>query len=398
MTIHSEQTIYSSRWYNHWITYLLIILILIIGIIGIYRINYLMNKRQIEVDKTVRQILYEQSQSGLLFPNVVLVNSKGTIDTSFNNIIKSQLANFLIEKYLSNKKNPNQVFDIQPYLNLDEKKTVDSVAPLSRTDIEQIKKHIEFLASTVDKAVDITKHEVDIEIADLNNWITIWLAAIGALAIFIPIVININSFNEIKSVKSKAKKIASNIKQMSEVFKTHQPQLENLPSLMKNVDDYILKTNAQSEKIALLDSQYSQVQEKAIKAEASSVQTEQLLMTVNSIFKLKDIDGNFLIYNKRPLETIVETLEEITIELSQHQQNHNQPIIKDGLRQLARRLYSLSYYSFLNREDIKIFIGLSKSIAQNLENGLDQFSYNLILSELNSLIKHFKKENKGVAL
>jgi len=118
--------------------------------------------------------------------------------------------------------------------------------------------------------------------------------------------------------------------------------------------------------------------------------TQKLLTLINSVFKLKDIDGNFLIYNKEPLNTLVKYLEDIHIELTRVKADYNNAIIKDSLRQLAMRLYLLSYYAFVSKDNIKQLNQMSLSITERLESGFSETSFQLFLDELNSMISNLK--------
>lgn len=388
MAVSNAPELKGKKWYKHWLFYTSLSVI-IIGFLyfgGNYWMNCLIDKRHTEINKTIRQILIQEAQSDILLPDVVLINSKGKLDTSLNTKIKTQLADFLSAKYLSGKEHSSGTFDLQPYLTVFDKQ--DSI--ITPNDVAQIKKHIEFLANTVDKAVEASKHDIDIEIAKINTWVTIWIGIIGVIGIFLPIVINIKSLEDLKNIKVKTKEAKKNADKVKAEMEKYEPQLKALPELIIQVGGFEEKITKQEKRIGSLDSQYTEIEKKATKAETESLNTQKLLTLINSVFKLKDIDGNFLIYNKEPLNTLVKYLEDIHIELTRVKADYNNAIIKDSLRQLAMRLYLLSYYAFVSKDNIKQLNQMSLSITERLESGFSETSFQLFLDELNSMISNLK--------
>jgi hypothetical protein len=63
---------------------------------------------------------------------------------------------------------------------------------------------LNFLTKQVETEVNRSKEEIDRDIDRLNYWVTIWVGIIGFLGIFIPVIINIDISNNIRTAKDKA--------------------------------------------------------------------------------------------------------------------------------------------------------------------------------------------------
>ncbi|MBL7767109.1 MAG: hypothetical protein JNJ58_13500 [Chitinophagaceae bacterium] len=363
-----------KKWYhcNYRVIGVSLCVILFILIVGNTYIYYLVNKKEKDSTKVISNILMNAAKEKPLIPDIIIVNKKDSSLTKLDSTLKKNLIEFLSKKYSSENADSNSTFDIKPYLGSTDIKDEDKIV-----------KHIEFLSNTVKEAVEDSKRNIDTEISKVNTWVTIWIGIIGFLGIFFPLIINLKSLDELKSIKAKskeAKKNADDAKKKLDKYKTH---LDTLPENMGKVEGFEKTIKEQGERIEKID-------KLATNAETKSANTEKLLYTLNMVFKLKDIDGTYLMHNKEPLKALIKYFEEIHKELSDPSVDFKHPFAFDALRQLALRLYVLSSYSFISKENMTFFNILSEYITVRLEAGLTQESFNEILVEFDKLIKALK--------
>jgi hypothetical protein len=377
----AEQNSEPKKWYqcHYRIIGVALCIMLLLLMIGNYMIYSLIDKEKINSTEIISSILTASSKEKSLIPDIIILSRSDSSRVKLDSTLKKDLIKFLTNKYTSNNSDSEKVFDIKPYLSSTDIKDEDKIA-----------RHIEFLVSTVKMAVEESKHNIDTEISKINTWVVIWIGTIGFLGIFFPLMINLKSLDELKNIKFKAKaakKIADGAKNTLDSYKT---QLESLPTLETKVNGFDEKIQLQETRIGALNTQYATIETAATNAETKSTNTEKLLYTLNMVFKLKDIDGVFLMYNKEPLKTLVKYFEEIHKELSEKSIDFKHPFIFDALRQLALRLYILAPYPFVLKEIQPKFYILSELISKKLETGITEDSFKEILNKFNSLIDSLK--------
>lgn len=353
-----------------------ILLLLIVGHLITYN---LINKQKRDSTAIISKILSNFSSEKSIIPDIIIVSKNDSSTIRLDSTLKKDLIKFLTNKYTTNNPGNKKIFDIKPYL--------------SSTDIrdeDKIVKHIEFLVNAVNKAVEESKANIDTEMSKINTWVTIWIGVIGFLGIFFPLIINLKSLDELKSIKSKskeakndaaiAKRDSTTAKEMLDKYKTH---LDGLEENMEKVDRFENSINDQELRIG-------EINEKATKAETVSINTEKSLSLITLIFKLKDVDYAFLVHQKKPLEVLAKYLEEIHIELSDKAIDFKHPFVFDTLRQLALRLYVLAPYPFISKENMELFNDLSGFITTKLETEITEDSFREILDKLDNLIATIK--------
>lgn len=374
MSEPATQNLEKNKWYhcNYRVIGVSLCVILFILIAGNTYIYYLVNKKEKDSTKVISDILTNAAKEKSLIPDIIIVNKKDSSSTKLDSSLRKNLIGFLSKKYSSGNTDSNSTFDIKPYL-----------ASTDIKDEDKIIKHIEFLSSTIKEAVEDSKRNIDTEISKINTWVTIWIGIIGFLGIFFPLIINLKSLDELKSIKAKSKEAKKNADDAKEKLDKYKSHLDTLPENMGKVEGFEKQIEEQGKRIEKID-------ELAANAEKKSSNTEKLLNSLNMVFKLKDIDGTYLMYNKEPLKTLIKYFEEIHKELSDPSVDFKHPFAFDALRQLALRLYVLSPYSFISKENMILFNTLSEYITVRLEAGLTQESFNEILIEFGKLITALK--------
>jgi len=369
------------------------IIVFAIWKLGNVWIERVVNTQQEQVSQTILNTINEQANQNLLLPEIVFINTDTTQKRKLSESFKNELATVLTQKYLTNEQvNPKEI-SFQPFFVFPD--SPDSIGnyKLTKAQLDDLKNHIVYLTSQVDKAVTQTKDEINKEIDRINTWVSIWIGVLGLLGVFIPIVINYRAAEDIKEIKTganlahikaeEAKALADNINTEVEKVKGVPEELNKLKSSFDGFEDDVKKAKKDSGE-AIVNSKIAN--EKATKV-------EKLVSTLNDISKIKDIDASFLLYNDKPFETLKSYLLEIHTNLTNCSELCNEPIIKDVLRQLSLKLYLLSISGFIKNP--KIF-DLLNQFALELSNRITQpftkESYNETISLLNILNTNLEAE------
>ncbi|MGX1642037.1 hypothetical protein [Sphingobacterium sp. NPDC055431] len=319
-----------------------LIIILILTILGNVFTYYINNNHNKTNEKIISEILINASKDKALLPDFIIIENQDSLgENSINNdsILKNEIIKFIANKY--SKSNNEGVFNIKPYISSSDIKDEDKII-----------KHIEFLNSTVIKAIDDSKSQLDREISKINTWISIWIGVIGFLGIFFPLIINIRSLDDMKEVK-----------------------------------DLLVKSN---DDIKIIDGKIILNEESIKLLDTKTINIEYIVKSLKLISKLKDIDDKFIIYNKNPNMFVGGILEELHKELTEISLQENEITIKGVLHQISYRLYTLSTYSFINKINMGKMLTLSSDIVNNLEN-LDNDILNSLLVKLKELSVSLKK-------
>jgi len=204
--------------------------------IGNLWVNSLIEKKYSEIDRTIRNVLLQESKADALLPDVIIFNYNQEFKTGLGDSIRNKLAEFLAKKYLSNDSVKYSNLNIQPYSSFlidDNRKPGYN---LTKADIDRLKKHIEFLAATVDKAVEATKTEVEREIYRVSYLITFISIVFVVFGVLLPIAVNYKSFEDLKKIKKKAKDAKYKADQASKIIADNQTHLDALPKILPQVE------------------------------------------------------------------------------------------------------------------------------------------------------------------
>jgi hypothetical protein len=358
----------------------IILSVIIFLLIGGHLLTYhYINKEKEDRVQIINNILTNASKEKALIPDIILIGRKDSTASFLDSALKKELLNFLTNKYAEGNPKANKVFDIKPYLSSSDIKDEDKII-----------KHIQFLSETVKNAVEESKRNIDTEISKVNTWVTIWIGIIGFIGIFLPIVINIKSFDALRDVQNDARQATVDSEIAKEkstdamsLLDKHKEQLEGLDENIKKVGEFEKTIEDHKKRIEVVD-------KTATDAEQKSANTEKSLSLLISLYKLKKIDYSFLLRHKKPLAVLINYFEEIKITLVNESGNFNHPFVLDALRELASGLDLLSTYNFISKNNMTLFNKLSEFIYTKLEAGLTEESFNEILKEFNDLITILK--------
>lgn len=355
------------------------------------RVDKMINEQQIQVSQTIINIINEQAKRDLFKPDLVLIDMDSIHKKQLNDSLYSRLASVLISKYLDNKKAHPVDLNIQPFCIFPNSVDKKGNYNLSRKQLDELRNHIQFLTTQIDKAVVSVKDEVGKDIDRLNIWVSIWIGIIGILGIFIPLVVNYRSNEELKEIKVKANDALDKVVEV-EVFitdnKDHIEKLKSLPTELSGIkqtfDDFKSEVDTAKEASTLALA-------KAELASATANKVEKLVATLNDISKIKDIDATFLLYNSQPLETLSSYLNEIHINLSKCSEFFAEPTIKDVFRQLALKLHLVAPSGFIGPVNFDLLNQFALDVSDNISMDITKEKFdNLIylLGQLNAkLIK-----------
>ncbi len=307
----------------------------------------LKNRQQKEVSEIVSNIVQEQAKKDLLLPKIVFINTDSSAKEDINKQLTTQIVSILTTKYLADDKTNFQDINLKPYFVFPKADKQGNYI-LSETQLNELKNHIDFLAKQVDLEVNRTKEEVGRDIDRLNNWVTIWIGVIGFLGIFIPIIINIDTSKSAEKATENSAEASKQANVAIEKINNAQSNIDKIEGLEKKVNDAERKINDITPKTDEAQKNATEASEKAEKAFDKSKETENILTAMSAIGNLKEIDVTTLQYISNPLEVVTKTLHSIHLGLSNCNNQPDNTIVKDCLRQLGVKLQLLHF--------IKIFL------------------------------------------
>lgn len=369
--------------YRHLIVSItLVVFCVLVGIVVWQcQLNSLKNRQQKEVTEIISNIVQEQAKKDLLLPKIVFINVDSTKKNELDKKLTEQIADILTTKYLADDKTKFKDIDLKPFF-IFPKANKQGNYVLTETQLNELKNHIEFLAKQVDLEVDRAKEEVGKDIDRLNMWVTIWIGVIGFLGIFIPIIINIDTAKSVERAIEKSNEAQTKSIEAIGKIDAAQTKIDTIEGIEKKVNDAETKINDIVTKTDEAKKNATTASEKAESALNKTKETENVLTAISAIGNLKDIDTNTLQYISNPIEAIIKTLHSIHSGLSNCNNQTDNTIVKDCLRQLGVKLQLLTFFKFMKREQTDLINAFSKSISDKLNSGYDKSKFDEILDEL----------------
>ncbi len=329
MSQDNEMPFYKRLWFGvGLIAFSLIITVVIIGYIVV---NNYEKERDEATTKTISQILSQESKAHPLLPDVLVINVPADDKKQISDLIKNEVTKYLIDRYTKSNVDTSQL-EIYPYVSFLEK---TSNNPITGEQVEELKKHIQFLVSNCDKAVEDSKRNIDTEISKINTWVTIWIGVFGLLGIFIPIVVNLKSFDALKEIETKANAAEKKITD-------HKDDIEAIAGIKEDVAE--AKTAIDTINLSLPD--LATKSELAIQASTNAIslsQTNQrMLVALESISKLGKLE-NIVIYGGANRNQLLHSLlTSILRSFRTITDNHGEDFYRDFLSELCDRLSELA--------------------------------------------------------
>ncbi|MBK8082223.1 MAG: hypothetical protein IPK25_19290 [Saprospiraceae bacterium] len=175
---------------------------------------------------------------------------------------------------------------------------------LTKTQLEDLKKHIVFLTTQVDKAVTQTKDEINKEIDRINTWVSSWIGVLSIFGTIIPLFYNYKNNEDLKKIKEEAGEAKDKSEKAHNLIETHREDLAKVKEV--SIGLAIIKTDFDGFKNEVETAKVSSTEaiRVANNANVKATKVEKLISTLNDVSKIKDLDASFLLYNDRPFETL----------------------------------------------------------------------------------------------
>lgn len=401
MSLSNNNNISISRKAFHKFFYFLIVTLLIIlfWFLRDSQVSKMINRQQEQVSDAILKTVNEKAKLDLFRPEIIFINGDSTFKNKLNDSLLRQIATILTSKYLKNEKiNPNEL-QFQPFFIFPDAKNKMGNYTLTKEQLDQLKNHIEFLTKQVDKAVVAAKDECAKEIDRINTWISLWIAAIGILGVFIPIVINYRANEDLKEIKADSRAAKTDATTAIADSRTASADSRAALTASSAAKAEAATAKAQAE-AALVDAATAKEQAGAALADAATAKSnaliattkaskvEKLLSPINDISKIKDIDATFLLYNNNPLETLTSYLKEIHGSLNNCAELFAESIVKDVFRQLALRLHLIAPSSFITPTNFDLLNQFALNLSNLIAQPLTQETYNQALTLLSTLTEN----------
>jgi len=395
----STSTNSSQKAYDHIIKKIGYIALLFFVVFAIWKlgnvwIERVVNSQQEQVSQTIIKTINEQANKNLLIPEIVFINTDTTGKKKLTDSFKQEIVSVLTKKYLTNENvNPKEI-SFQPFFVFPE--SADSLGnyKLTKTQLEDLKNHIYFLTTQVDKAVTQTKDEINKEIDRINTWVSIWIGVLSIFGTIIPLFYNYKNNEDLKKIKEDAGEAKDKSEKAQNLIETHREDLSKVKEVSKELA--IIKSDFDGFKNEVTTAKTSSAEALVVanNANLKATKVEKLISTLNDVSKIKDLDASFLLYNDRPFETLKSYLIEIHNNLASCSELCNDPIIKDVLRQLSLRIHLLSISGFIKNPRI---FELMNQFAFELSNQIGQpftvEKYNEAIALLNTLNANLERED-----
>ena len=394
----STPTNSSQKAYDHIlkkIGYIALLCFIVVAIwkLGNVWIERVINSQQEQVSQTIITTINEQAKQNLLLPEIIFINTDTTRKNKLTESFKKEIASFLTKKYLTNEKVNLKEISFQPFFVFPEYADSSGNYKLTKAQLEELKKHIVFLTSQVDKAVTQTKDEINKEIDRINTWVSIWIGVLSIFGTIIPLFYNYKNNEDLKKIKEDAGEAKEKSEKAHNLIETHREDLEKVKEVSKDLAS--IKSDFDGFKNEVTTAKISSTEALGVanNANLKATKVEKLISTLNDVSKIKDLDASFLLYNNRPFETLKSYLSEIHTNLSNCSDLCSDPIIKDVLRQLSLRIHLLSISGFIKNPRI---FELLNQFALDLSNKIGQpltvESYNEAIGLLNTLNTNLQTE------
>jgi hypothetical protein len=313
-------------------------LILTTIIIGYIVVTHYEKERDKATTKAISEILIQESNAHPLLPDVLVINVSEKDKQMISDSITKKVSKFLIERYTKKNGNTSQEDEIHPYVSFLEK---SNNIPITGEQVAELKKHIEFLVSICDKTIEDSKRNIDTEISKINTWVTIWIGVFGLLGIFIPILVNIKSFDALKEIETKANAAVSKINK-------HKNDFEAIAGIKTAVTNATSEISAINVTLPVLTLQSATALQNSTTAIAQSELNNKVLIAFNAIGKLKKLEKIISLNRANPIPLIHSYLSSVLNILKTIDNNHDKPFYNDLLEELKERLFELSYTTVIS--------------------------------------------------
>ncbi len=334
--MNEETPFYQRLWFGVWCTSLITIVIVIF--IGYKVVNNYEKERDEATTKTISEILRQESEAHPLLPDIIIVNISTKDKKKLTDSIHKEVSKYLIERYTKKSKDTSQI-EIHPYVSFLEK---SDRKPITGEQVEELKKHIQFLVNTCNKAVEDSQHNIDIEINKINTWVTIWVGVLGILGIFIPILVNIKSFDTLKEVTEIAKKVENKITE-------HEPAIEAIATIQTDLIGARNRIDQINLTLPSLTTQAALALENSSTAIDISQTNQRVVAAMEAILKLSKLQNIVLYAGANLNQQIHSLLSSFLRSFTGINGNYNEDLYRDLLLEFFDRITELSRSTILRK-------------------------------------------------
>ncbi|MCF8459665.1 MAG: hypothetical protein K9G46_02990, partial [Flavobacteriales bacterium] len=330
----NEIPFYKRLWFG--VGLIAVFLILTTISIGYIAVNSYDKERDETAVKTISEILKQESDTHPPLPDVLVINVSAKDQKQISDSIRQEVSKYLIKRYTLKSADTSKI-TIHPYVSFLEN---GNNKPITGEQVEELKKYIEFLVNTCNKAVEDSKQSIDTEISKINTWVTIWIGVFGLLGIFIPIVVNLKSFDALKEIEEKANAAESKINE-------HKADIEAIAGIKTDVANATRDILSINTTLPTLTTQSATALQNSTTAIAQSELNNKVLIAFNAIGKLKKLEKIISISRDNPVPIIHSYLSSVLNILKTIDNNHDQHFYRDLLEELKERLFELSYTTII---------------------------------------------------
>lgn len=348
-------------------------------------IERVVNSENMQVSEAVTKEINKSARLDLFMPELVFVNIDSSQKKGLTDSIKKQIANALVKRYTDTSRFNPSAISFQPFFVFPDTSDKNGNYNLTKHQLEELKNHIAFLTSQVDKAVSETKAEINKEIDRINTWVSIWIGVIGFLGIFVPIVINVRGNEEVKEIKEKADGAKSTVDEVEKYINENKEDIKNLKSLPANLEGLRVEFTTLQGNINAAIQNSDQATQTANIALDGANRAERLVRAVNYLGKLKDLDGVNLLHNENPILTLRVLLSGIHDSLNHDANLFAEPFMTDLFRQLSNSLRLISVYDFIIPENLVLINQFIENLQPILEEQFIEQTFAQAIQFLNDL-------------
>jgi hypothetical protein len=383
--MEEKTTIHTKFWISTIIWAIFIAcFILLVAKVSLVKIE---DKRFEKIQNSISEILKDEAQVHSLLPDILIINIPKNEQNLIIDSLQKYLSLALADRYLSNTKNIIQKEGLQPYLTfLDNPKNLQKIS-LTKQQLTELKKHIEFLVSTVDNAIESSKANIDTEFNKINTWVTIWVGVIGFLGIFLPIVINFRSFSTLQKLEKDSREANKNATHAKGIIEKYKNDLHCIPGIKKTAEDAQAEVTKLQGNISKAEEQISRALSTSEKAISLNELQNKLLVALNTLGKLKEVDNIYSTYGDNAIESVKNNFISVYNVLALCKENGEHELIIAIIQEIGTRTRLLSSNKFINRDRTDLFNKLALSISNKLQQPWTKTSFEEFLSEFDIFIK-----------
>ncbi|WP_276975172.1 hypothetical protein [Flavobacterium filum] len=375
-----ETPFYKRLWFG--VGLIAFFLILTTIIVGYTLVNRYQKKRDEAATKTISEILKQESNSRPHLPDILVINVSAKDQKQISDSIRNEVLKYLLKRYTLKSADTSKI-EIHPYVSFLEK---SNDKPITGEQLEELKKYIEFLVTTCNKAVEDSRQNIDTEISKINTWVTIWIGVFGLLGIFIPIVVNLKSLDTLKEIETKAD-------DADKILTEHRDDIKAIAGIKKDVA--VAKADIQTITTTTLPDLKKQSEtalQDATTALAQATDNQRVVQAMEAILKLSKLQNIVLYGSGNVVQLIHSLLSSFLRSFRLIDDNYNGALYQDLLIEFFDRITELGRSTILrNRVNTQAI-----SVFATFLNGKINSGNPLTITDHNEIVTNFETMLDGL--